>query len=219
LPLIPDYDGQIWDGGAGWGYGFMRGYGFMTCAERSCSIELVCGHLIGYFKHKSDPTYLPPPGFTPAKGGGPFWHCELEIVNCEGAARRVGIIGPGPDSPVSPVLDSDGEEIAPGSLVMQRIPSPKERKPNGELASPWEWSMGKWEFDCGCLKDDACDITPLIQEYPYLRKPWRAGTPFLGGGRNCNTFASWILMRKGIDFKDWPSGIDGLCDVTDEEWP
>lgn len=181
------------------------------CAESTCSVELICTDLLGWAiynqtKAKNLRPHLPPPNYDPAKSRSNLFHCEIEIRNCDDTLLRVGVIGPGPDSVPGPVLGRNGQEVVPGSVIQQRTPTLKERDASGKFAHPWERSLGIWEFECGqgCLYGGPCDIDLALPKYPYNFDKWSES-------RNCNTFASWYLHFRGIEFEDWPEQIRGLC--------
>ncbi len=206
LPLIPDYDGEIW-GGSGRSTTFgtyslpgttapqdsvakLRGY---------CTVELICGELRNFFGNPNPPPpdYGPdwqPPGF-PYFG---VWHCELEVAGCDGKLMRYGVIGPGNETQPEPVMGSDGIAIGSKLGVKQRVPAAGERAPDGSHANPWLITIDKWEFACANWlgsegkAGQVCDITPLIKLYPHLDEDWSVIGP------NCNSFAMWIIQEMGL---------------------
>ena len=212
LPLIPDYDGVLWDGsrihathdtrpfGETDAYGDGYDYWIAASIQAKCSIELICGELVGFFRY-ANRKVLPPANYSPRYFGA--WHCELEVTSCRGSRMRYGVIGDGNATQAKPVMGSDGRTIDSRMGVRQRVPSAEERGPGGSHANPWLLTIEKWEFKCANWigsegsNGDACDITPIISRYPHINEDWAAIGP------NCNSFAMWMVEELGLS-ADFP---------------
>jgi hypothetical protein len=162
--------------------------------QQTCTIEVIC-EALGGGKF--------PPWMSPAKKPQWYaWHCEIEVVSCNGAKTVYAAMQRG-----EPVMFKD--ESGPGGVPV-RVPSVihkatddhQQRNPDGTFVNPRWQSRGKTTHKCieGCLFGfDPCDIEWLVKHYPHMWEFELTGKAGCDDQKNCSTFASWLVKQMGLE--------------------